>query len=41
MADTTRTRILEGVVELLQSQRGHDLSMEEVAQWIGVSRKTL
>lgn len=41
MADETRERILTGAEELLRNGSLHDMSMERVATWIGVSRKSI
>jgi AcrR family transcriptional regulator len=41
MSDDTRERIIEGVLQLLQSTAARDISMETLADWTGVSRKTI
>ncbi|MFP4210952.1 MAG: TetR/AcrR family transcriptional regulator [Alkalispirochaeta sp.] len=41
MSDVTRERIIEGVLDLIRSRAVSDFSMEALAEWIGVSRKTI
>jgi len=41
MADDTRERILGGALELLRSAGPHAFSMDALAEWTGVSRKTI
>ncbi len=41
MADDTRERILSGALELLRSAGPHAFSMDALAEWTGVSRKTI
>ena len=41
MADDTRERILSGALELLRSGGPRSFSMDALAEWTGVSRKTI
>ncbi len=41
MADDTRDRILTAAIDLLQRTGSSDFSMERLAEWSGVSRKTI
>lgn len=41
MADETRERILDGTLELLGATTVMDFSMDRLAEWIGLSRKTI
>ncbi len=41
MAETTRERILEGALELIGGAPSGELDMQHLADWIGVSRKTI
>jgi AcrR family transcriptional regulator len=41
VADETRERILDGTLELLGATNVTDFSMDRLAEWIGLSRKTI
>lgn len=41
MVDDTRERILDGTLELLRVTTARDFSMERLADWVGMSRKTI
>ncbi len=41
MAETTRERILGGTLEFITALPPRELDMEELAAWIGISRKTI
>ncbi len=41
MSKETREHIIDGALELIRSTRLSDFSMEGLAKWIGVSRKTI
>lgn len=41
MAESTRERILGGTLEFITTSPPRDLDMEDLAAWIGISRKTI
>ena len=41
MGNETRERILDGTLELLAATTLTDFSMDRLADWIGLSRKTI
>jgi len=41
MGDTTRDRILDGAIELIQATTVNEFNMARLAEWTGVSRKTI
>ncbi len=41
MSETTRERILYGALELISTNPSRELDMQQLADWVGVSRKTI